>query len=207
MQVRLLPGQATKSAARHTCALPTPWWTCCRLKIALQHSQPAQSRQWQQSHTAGQEGVCALKTGCHIQVAFASLCTKHVWLYAGPAKIFQAECAVASTGCVALLQGSALLSGVAPGVCPATIGGHCHSCSATTCGVLAGAVVVACVARQLRAPAMRCRYWHSGRCLYGDHCRFAHPATPAPAAPPATQPVCRYWRFGTCRYGPACRFR
>eukprot|EP00891_Asterochloris_glomerata_P003332 jgi/Astpho2/3332/fgenesh1_pg.00054_%23_27_t len=52
-----------------------------------------------------------------------------------------------------------------------------------------------------------CRYWHSGRCLYGDHCRFAHPATPAPAAPPATQPVCRYWRFGTCRYGPACRFR
>lgn len=52
-----------------------------------------------------------------------------------------------------------------------------------------------------------CRYWHSGRCLYGAHCRFAHPAGPAPTPPPSVQPVCRYWRFGTCRYGSACRFR
>lgn len=52
-----------------------------------------------------------------------------------------------------------------------------------------------------------CRYWHSGRCLYGAHCRFAHPAGPAPTPLPSVQPVCRYWRFGTCRYGSACRFR
>ncbi|KAL0028140.1 hypothetical protein WJX77_009658 [Trebouxia sp. C0004] len=51
------------------------------------------------------------------------------------------------------------------------------------------------------------QYWHSGRCLYGAHCRFAHPAGPAPTPPPSVQPVCRYWRFGTCRYGSACRFR
>ena len=140
--------------------------------------------------------VRALKTGCCTQLPSGS----PVHIKAGcllNAQIFQAECAVASSSCLPLLQGGALLSDVAPGVCWPTMQCHLQCAGKDLHGGL-------CHSGHLPT---RCRYWHSGRCLYGDHCRFAHPATPAPAAPPATQPVCRYWRFGTCRYGPACRFR